>query len=124
MNRILFGFFTMMTLALAGCSGGGSGDLAPPPEDAVDAYGRSVRGMVSDLQNNEGMQNAITNLVENMEGYETAAVGDHLDTYRQIYEGAQEMQKMSESGASSSELKAKANELAKLAESLPGGGAL
>jgi hypothetical protein len=108
----------LIFLVMTSCNGCG-GDSEQEVDPVLD-YADMVRMMVMDLKNAEGgPRGAIDAFAENMEGYESEALGDHEATYAAIAKIAQELKSMKDS-ASDAELRAKVDELVALADKLPG----
>lgn len=105
-----------------GCGGGGGAHDAPEAIASADIlYANSIRTTINDIRSAESPRAAAENAqyaLEDMEGFEeNEATADHLETYRQIHQGFQEISQMQ--GATAEDINAKLDALAALADQLP-----
>jgi hypothetical protein len=117
MNALVF-LGTAVLVLLSGC-GTGSGDPRKAVDPSVD-YAVLIRSQAEQLNAAEsGIEAAIDNFAENLEGHEHKATGPHKDTYDAIYRLAQELKQMKEQGASETALRQKVDEVLSLTAKLP-----
>lgn len=109
---------------VAGCGSEESARTDFPQEELEVQYAKSVRAMIGDLKKGEsGVEpSTVQGLEENLSAYKSEAVGENEETYKQIYEGVQELNGMVKGSASSAEVETKVDELIALTDKLPGGG--
>ena len=104
----------------------GRPDVAAIPDEVH--FADSVRGDIDLLEEALGpegegdIEEAASEFLENMEGYEEGAVGENLETYKAIYEGVQELAKMASDGAPKAQLQEKVDALKALGAKLPSSG--
>ncbi|MCI0360647.1 MAG: hypothetical protein L0211_19395 [Planctomycetaceae bacterium] len=111
-------FLVLVAAAALGC-GTGAADPRQPVEPTLD-YALFVRAEVDRLKVAEaGLQSAIDSFVENMEGYESRAVGTNKATYDAIYKAAQELKGLKDRGARDHQLRERIDGIVSLAQQLP-----
>jgi hypothetical protein len=123
----ILGLMILLTLGGWGCGSGG-----PPAREDVLAipdeehYGGVVKGRLYELSAKiekrgvKGAQEALPEMLENMQGYEKQALGDHGDTYRQIDTKLKELDTSLKGSPTPEAMKQAVEELRALANKLPG----
>jgi hypothetical protein len=118
--------------AVLACGSIGCGSGGPPAREDVLAipaeehYGGGVKSTLYELcakmekRGVKGAQDALPQVLENMQGYENQALGDHAETYRQIDNKLAELDNSLKSSPSVATIKQAVEELRALADKLPG----
>lgn len=107
-------------------SGWGCGSKPPPPPSSPDNYGNSIKASVYEFcaiarqQGIRGAKPEVTNVLENLEGYEEQHLGEHFGTYQQILERLTALKTQLSASMSNAELKTAIDEISGLADQLPG----
>jgi hypothetical protein len=117
-----------LLLALGtGCGGGGP----PTREDILkipkeEHYGMAVKAQLFEFRAKvkkrgvKAAQQELPTLLENFDGYEKQALGQHLETYKQIVEKLNALKTTLAGSPNPAEVTQVANEIGELATKLPG----
>lgn len=122
----------LLAVVLTSLCAWGCGSGAPPAREdilaipAEDHFGGSTKGMLYELcakiekHGVKGAQQALPEMIENMQGYEKQAIGTHGETYQQIDNKLAELDNLVKGSPSNAALKQEVEELRALANKLPG----
>jgi hypothetical protein len=124
-TRLLIAILTAAALAI-GCSSkqtSGRPDIDAIPKEEL--YGASTKALLYEFRakvrkrGTAAAKQEVPMLLENLEGYEKAPVGQHLETYKQIVEKLKALQGTLATATKDSAVKI-ADEIGTLADKLPG----
>jgi hypothetical protein len=127
LRGLLLVFALLIATSLPGC-----GPDAPParPEilnaPAEDLHGAAQKAILYEFRAKvrkhgvSGARRELPNMLETFESYEAAPVGNHGDTYKQIYEKLQALETTLAGAPTDEQVKQAAEEIGTLADKLPG----
>jgi hypothetical protein len=126
-SALMLVFALPIATGLPGC-----GSDAPParPEilnaPAEDLHGAAQKAILYEFRAKirkhgvAGARQELPNMLESFESYEAAPVGNHGDTYKQIYEKLQALETTLAGSPTDEQVKQAAEEIGTLADKLPG----
>jgi hypothetical protein len=126
-SGLLFVFALLIATALPGC---GSDDPPARPEivnaPAEELHGAAQKAILYEFRAKvrkhglPGARQELPNMLETFESYDAAPVGNHGDTYKQIYEKLQALETTLAGSPTDQQVKQAAEVIGTLADKLPG----
>lgn len=100
----------------------GPGPHDPPEVSFATGVYQEIKHLAGTYKSEEGLgglKSSLVGTLENLENYEEQPVGEHKETYKQIYNGLKELKTLADSSGSRAKINQKLKELMALAEKLP-----